>query len=57
MPASFVETGIIFSSFYDNRVPQMEVLKKLEKLEKFKKLKPYALQLNIHPLKAVGFNF
>ena len=54
MPASFVETGIIFLSSYDNRVPQMEVLKKLEKL---KKLKPYALQLNIHPLKAVGFNF
>ncbi len=51
MPASFVETGIIFLSSYDNRVPQMEVLKKLEKL------KPYALQLNIHPLKAVGFNF
>ncbi len=57
MPASFVETGIIFLSFYDNRVPQMEVLKKLEKLEKLKKLKPYALQLNIHPLKAVGYNF
>ena len=54
MPASFVETGIIFLSSYDNRVPQMEVLKKLEKL---KKLKPYALQLNIHPLKTVGFNF
>ena len=38
----------------------MEVLKKLEKLEKLKKLKklkPYALWLNIHPLKAVGFNF
>ena len=60
MPASFVETGIIFLFYYDNRVPQMEVLKKLEKLEKskkLKKLKPYALQLNIHPLKAVGFNF
>lgn len=57
MPASFVETGIIFLSSYDNRVPQMEVLKKLEKLEKLKKLKPYALWLNIHPLKAVGFNF
>ena len=57
MPASFVETGIIFLSSYDNRVPQMEVLKKLEKLEKLKNLKPYALQLNIHPLKAVGFNF
>ena len=57
MPASFVETGIIFLSSYDNRVPQMEVLKKLEKLKKLKKLKPYALQLNIHPLKAVGFNF
>ena len=57
MPASFVETGIIFLFYYDNRVPQMEVLKKLEKLEKLKKLKPYALQLNIHPLKTVGFNF
>ncbi len=57
MPASFVETGIIFLFYYDNRVPQMEVLKKLEKLEKLKKLKPYALQLNIHPFKAVGFNF
>ena len=57
MPASFVETGIIFLSSYDNRVPQMKVLKKLEKLKKLKKLKPYALQLNIHPLKAVGFNF
>ena len=34
MPASFVETGIIFLSSYDNRVPQMEVLKKLEKLER-----------------------
>ena len=32
MPASFVETGIIFLSSYDNRVPQMEVLKKLEKV-------------------------
>ena len=32
MPASFVETGIIFLSSYDNRVPQKEVLKKLEKL-------------------------
>ena len=47
MPASFVETGIIFYPLK----PQMEKLKKL------KKLKPYALQLNIHPLKAVGFNF
>ena len=28
MPASFVETGIIFLSSYDNRVPQMEELKK-----------------------------
>ena len=44
MPASFVETGIIFYPLK----PQME---------KLKKLKPYALQLNIHPLKAVGFNF
>ena len=26
MPASFVETGIIFLSSYDNRVPQMEGL-------------------------------
>ena len=33
MPASFVETGIIFLSSYDNRIPQMEVLKKLEKKE------------------------
>ena len=41
MPASLVETGIIFYPL----IPQME------------KLKPYALQLNIHPLKAVGFNF
>lgn len=28
MPASFVETGIIFLSSYDNRVPQMEVQEK-----------------------------
>ena len=30
---------------------------KLKNLKKLEKLKPYALQLNIHPQKAVGYNF
>ena len=30
---------------------------KLKNLKKLEKLKPYALQLNLQPKKAVGYNF
>ena len=36
---------------------QLSKMGKLKKLKKLEKLKPYALQLNIHSLKAVGHNF
>ena len=38
-------------------ITQLSQMGKLKNLKKLEKLKPYALQLNFQPKKAVGYNF